>query len=110
LKDHFDLAQEVAEAFRKNRQEALAGLDEWIVWWRDVMMLQAESPGSVVNTDRVSELQGDASTYEPLEVRAFVASLMQTSEYLTRNVQARMAMEALMLHAPARLQKTRINQ
>jgi DNA polymerase-3 subunit delta' len=101
LKERFDVAQTVAESFRKNRQEALTILDEWVLWWRDVMVLQAGSVASVVNNDRLEELQADASKYSSEAVREFVERLAGTGDLMARNVQAKLAMEALMLHVPS---------
>lgn len=101
MKERFDVAQTVAESFRKNRQEALTGLDEWVLWWRDVMVLQAGSSESVVNSDRMDEMLADASKYAPAEVQEFVERLVQTCDYMAQNAQAKVVIEALMLHVPS---------
>jgi DNA polymerase-3 subunit delta' len=100
LADRFELAQKLAEAFRKNRQKALSSLDEWTLWWRDVMVLQSGSPESVVNSDRLADLQEDANAYTIQDVKDFVESLVRASHYLTMNVQPRIALDAIMLSVP----------
>ena len=100
LVDRFDLAQNLAEAFRKNRQKALSSLAEWTLWWRDVMVLQAGSRESVVNSDHLTDLQRDAEAYTLQDVKDFVESLVRASHHLTMNVQPRIALDAMMLSVP----------
>jgi DNA polymerase-3 subunit delta' len=100
LDERFDLAQKLAEAFRQDRQNTLLALDEWESWWRDVLVLQSGAEASVTNLDRLDDLRNDASRYPMSRVEEFVQSLGRTRHCLVSNVQARIALDALMLAVP----------
>ncbi len=102
LADRFDLSYSLAEAFKKDREKALASIDEWTRWWRDVLVVQSGVEESVSNRDRLTQLQEDAPAFERDEVVNFVESLVETRLCLVANVQARIALDALMLGVPKR--------
>ena len=110
LADRFDLAQNLTDAFRKNRQKALSSLDEWTLWWRDVMVMQSGSLDSVVNSDAMADLKWDADAYSLQDVKGFVESLVEASHHLAINVQARIALEAVMLGVPRAREQSNARQ
>ncbi len=77
-------------------------LQEWTLWWRDVLMLQNQSPGLIVNQDHLETLTDLAQTIPPSQIRRFLEAIMDTARYLRQNVNRQLAMEALLLKAPHR--------
>lgn len=75
-------------------------LQEWLLWWRDVLMIQNHNSSLVINQDHLSELRGLAERTPPSQVRRFIEAIMVTSSYLHRNVNRQLALEALLLKAP----------
>jgi DNA polymerase-3 subunit delta' len=100
LPDRIDLAEKLSENFRQDRQAVHNRINGWLDWWRDVVLVQSGADDSVANSDRVADLREDAGRWPGEEVLAFVRSLIATSEYLTANVQPKIALDALMLDVP----------
>ncbi len=75
-------------------------LREWLVWWRDVLVLQRGCEELVVNRDQMNVLRDLAAVSDSGDVRRFIEALMETAGYLRRNVSVRLATEALLLKLP----------
>ena len=75
-------------------------LQEWLLWWRDVLMVQNNNTSLVLNQDHLSELSQLAERIPQSQVRRFIEAIMTTSGYLRRNVNRQLALEALLLKAP----------
>ena len=75
-------------------------LDEWLGWWRDVMLLQSGAADGVANVDTLDALREAASRHDREEVLRFVQAIVAAKEHLHANVQARIALESLLLEAP----------
>jgi DNA polymerase-3 subunit delta' len=99
--DRMDLAEKLSDAFKRDRDAVLHQLDQWAAWWRDVLLTQSGAADRVANLDRDAELQQDAAAHSRAEVAAFLQAIIETRTYLTENVQSRIALDALMLAAPA---------
>jgi len=94
------LAETLAEQFRAERSQVFEVLDEWLGWWRDVMLLQAGAEGSVANVDTLDALREVASRHDRDDAVSFVQAIIAAREHLHANVQARIALESLLLEAP----------
>ena len=75
-------------------------LREWLLWWRDVLLVQEGWRDLIVNRDRVGDVQDLAAATDVGEVRRFLEALMTTAGYLRLNVSLRLALESLLLKAP----------
>lgn len=75
-------------------------LREWLLWWRDVLLVQEGCRDLVVNRDRMEDVQALADATPAGEVRRFLQALMTTAGYLRLNVNLRLALESLLLKAP----------
>ena len=96
------LAEALSDAFKQDRGQVLALLDEWLGWWRDVMLVQAGAEGGFANADGIAELREAASRYGRDDVLRFVQALVTAKEHLQANVQSKIALELLLLEAPMR--------
>lgn len=75
-------------------------LDLWIGWWRDLLLLHSQGLDHVVNIDRMDELQALTGQSDLAQVWAAIRALQVASAQLEANVNARLALESLMLQLP----------
>lgn len=94
------LAENLSERFKQERAPVFALLDDWLGWWRDVMLVQAGAEDGVANVDTIEALREAASRYDREDVLRFVQAIVAAKEHLHANVQSRIALDLLMLEAP----------
>lgn len=111
-------AQRMAQARdlpRQNRVQRLAYAEElsrspavlqstlaaWVSWWRDVLLVQQGCSASVRNVDLAAELAHEAASYDPAHVQRYLVRLQAAPTQINQNVNARLLLEALVLHMPA---------
>ena len=75
-------------------------LEQWIGWWRDVLLIQNGEGARVTNVDRAENLRDHAARFGLEEVNRALKSLRATSHYITQNINTRLAMEVLLLNFP----------
>ena len=75
-------------------------LDLWIGWWRDVMLVAAETDAPLINVDRESALRDYAHRFGVERSAAVVEALRSAAERLKRNANPRLTLEVLMLDLP----------
>ncbi len=95
-----ELAERLAQDFRRRPESLLAELEAWRDWWRDVLIVQAGAEDGVANVDRLPDLRRDAQRCGQSEVAAFVRAVKEGRRYLGENAQPRLVMETLLLEAP----------
>ncbi len=91
---------ERAGGLSKETDTLPALLEQWIGWWRDVLLVQNGESARVTNIDRAESLRDHAARFGLEEVHGAVKALRATAQYLTQNVNARLAMEVLLLNLP----------
>ncbi len=72
----------------------------WLLWWRDVLLIQQGCSHLVVNRDQMEQARALAASARPGEVRRFLQTLMVTITYLRQNVSLQLALENLLLKTP----------
>ncbi len=77
-----------------------AALDLWVSVWRDVLLASAQASAPLTNPDRTIEIQHLAEHLPPAAVRDIVNVIRHTGELLERNVNARLALEVMLLDWP----------
>jgi len=75
-------------------------LELWIGWWRDVLLLAAETDAPLTNVDRRSTLRDHAHRFEVEGSAAVVQALRSAADRLKRNANPRLTLEVLMLDLP----------
>lgn len=94
----FQYAEKLAREASLDRVQST--LEVWQSFWRDVLLAGAHADAPLMNLDYASHIQQLAEKV-PLEaVRATLAATRRTSELLERNVNARLALENLLLDWP----------
>ncbi|GCF07593.1 DNA polymerase III subunit delta' [Dictyobacter arantiisoli] len=75
-------------------------LELWLLWWRDMVLAANGCLDLTVNADMRDLLQAQAAKVGTLEAERMVRAILQTQESIERNVNARVALEVLMLDTP----------
>ncbi|MGQ9572608.1 MAG: DNA polymerase III subunit delta' [Dehalococcoidia bacterium] len=100
IQERFAYAVEMASRFFRDRATVLAVLDLWREWWRDILLVAGGCQDAITNLDLLDILRGEAARYAMAQVVAFLRSLAATKRHLEENVNARLALEILMLDLP----------
>jgi DNA polymerase III subunit delta' len=75
-------------------------IEMWTSWWRDLLLLNGQGESHVLNVDRIDELQSWARQSSLAQVRTVLQALQSTISQLEANVNARLAIEGLLLKLP----------
>lgn len=78
-------------------------LAAWLSWWRDLLLVQQGLEGRVVNLDRVEELRRFSAGVSREQIFAMLTALQTCADALQKNVNARLAMEWLVMRMPGAL-------
>lgn len=89
-----------AETLSRAGSELEMALGLWAAWWRDVLLVQRGLPAAVLNLDRKTQLLQQAGLYRPEQVEAALTDLVQTVQRIKANVNARLALDVLLLRLP----------
>ena len=100
ISGRMELAQQLSDDFKRDRESVLSLLAQWQAYWRDVLLVQSGAADAIANVDQAAALREDAGRCAGGEVVAFVQALLDTPGYLESNVQSRLALEALLLRVP----------
>jgi DNA polymerase-3 subunit delta' len=82
------------------RERYLRELGIWETWWRDVLLFAAGSNEGAINADRADKLAEEGKMYRPVEIAAFLRTLIATRDMLQANVDPQLALENLTLDLP----------
>ena len=75
-------------------------LDLWLSFWRDVMLVSAQTSAPLANPDRADDLRRLAEKISPAMAGEVVNAIRETGELLEKNVNTRLALEVLLLDWP----------
>ncbi|HLF00905.1 MAG TPA: DNA polymerase III subunit delta' [Anaerolineales bacterium] len=89
-----------AEGLAKDRDALKETLDLWLGWWRDVMVMASNAEAAPLNRDRLPALHRAADSVGLDSAAQAVESIQRTLNLLPRNINARLALEVLMLDLP----------
>jgi DNA polymerase-3 subunit delta' len=78
----------------------LAGLDLWQSYWRDVLLMAHHAATPIVNRDRRHALEQIARNIKNEDTYRVLQAIRRTTRYINQNVNARLALEVLMLDLP----------
>ncbi len=98
--ERFDYVAQLAARFNQNRGAIYEVLDRWLDYWRDLLLVKLGSHDTITNIDRKDELIEMAGGYRLTEIKDYIESIRKTAEQLRQNVNARLALEVLMLDIP----------
>ncbi len=86
----------------KDNAELPQLLDEWLRWWRDVLIAQngQDADARVTNVDQLANLLAHAHKYSPGQVHHSLKAIRAAQKHLDQNANARLTLEVLMLDLP----------
>jgi DNA polymerase-3 subunit delta' len=93
-------ARTLGDRWSKDQDGVREVLGIWLRWWRDVLLLQGGLDGRIVNLDRRSGLERLARALSSQEVGAAVSSVRDVLQMLDQNVNARLALDVVVLDLP----------
>lgn len=85
---------------KKKDARLFATLEMWQGWWRDVLVTQCGVSDGVINIDKQDELQRQAQSVTSADVQTFLGKLDEAVAALRHTVNARLALDALLLQMP----------
>lgn len=96
----FSYVGRLAGGFSQKRAGVYEILDMWRDCWRDLMLLKIGCPDMITNIDLQDEMAKIASGYSLNQIRNYIKSIELAALQLKQNVNARLALEVLMLDLP----------
>ena len=98
--ERFDYVGQLAARFSQNRGAIYEVLNLWLDYWRDLLLVKLGGHDMITNIDRKNELIEMAGGYRLAQIREYIESIRAAGEQLRQNVNARLALEVLMLDIP----------
>ncbi len=98
--ERLSASEKLAAAFTKDRDEVTISLALWIDWWRDVLLCATGVGHDLGNPDRREEIAETARRVNAAAALRVLHALRQARLDLEANVNARLALDALMLNLP----------
>ncbi len=106
--ERFACAAQLASLFSQSRAAVQQVLDLWLDWWRDLLLVKVGCQEIVTNADRLDILGQMAGGYSLQQIREYINSIQAAGEQLRQNVNARLALEVLMLDIPQKEHGTKV--
>ncbi|MBV9710815.1 MAG: hypothetical protein JO011_07880, partial [Ktedonobacteraceae bacterium] len=75
-------------------------LDLWLLWWRDLVLTSNNCLDLTVNVDMRDLLKKQSAKVGSAEAERMIRAILSTREAIEQNVNARVALEVLMLDMP----------
>jgi len=91
-----------AEGLAKKSNDLPELLETWLGWWRDVLLVQNGDGSRITNVDREDALRDQANRFTLEQAQSTLQAVRATARYLTQNVNARLALEVLLLNLPGK--------
>lgn len=96
--DRLLFAEKSASSF--TNRHLFAMIDLWMVWWRDVLLVQTGCAETCCNVDQLPVLRQQAAAVPDKTVRDYLRTLQRIESYLHHTVNVRLALEVLLLKLP----------
>jgi DNA polymerase-3 subunit delta' len=100
IEERFDYAGRLAAGFNKDRRAVYDVLNTWLDYWRDLMLARLGHIEMITNVDRKEEISKRAGSYSLVSIKNFMQSIEAAARQLSQNVNARLALEVLMIDIP----------
>jgi len=98
--EKFSYSASMANQFSKNRTEVLKSLAVWISWWRDLLLIKGGCHEIITNIDHRETLFREEVSYDIIDIRNFILSLIQAGTLLKNNTNPRLVFDVLILGMP----------
>ena len=101
--ERFAYATQLAAQFSKNRDTVQGILDQWLDWWRDLMLVKVGCHEAVTNIDMADTFEELVGHYSLEQIRNFIDRLQAAKGQLGQNANPRLVLEVLMLNIPEKI-------
>jgi DNA polymerase III subunit delta' len=100
--DRLARARQLSERWSSQPETVRDTLRVWLSWWRDVLLVQLGLLNRIVHLEAGEQaaLSATAEQVDPLAARRALSAVRQTLADLDTNVNARLALDLLLLHLP----------
>lgn len=98
--DRFRYTEEVVNSFSREPETVYNTLDLWLSWWRDLLLIKSGCDELTTNFNMVPRLVEQAMKYTVEQIRDFLVTIEATRRQLEQNVNAKLALEVMMLNVP----------
>ena len=102
LEERFAYAQRTAAAFTRDRESGRRALAAWQAWLRDVFLVKHGVPQFATHRSRLDTASGVADTMSTIDLSRALGAVRDAADLIERNVNARLALESMMLALPRR--------
>jgi len=96
----FDLSREMDAQYHREPTAVLETLDQWLTWWRDLLLVKTGCADSVVNVDYVNDINEQAQRLSLEQVRDYIGKLNEARQDLDLNVIPRLVFDSLVYTMP----------
>ncbi|NLE95078.1 MAG: DNA polymerase III subunit [Dehalococcoidia bacterium] len=96
----FDRSREMEAQFKRDRSTVLETLEQWTMWWRDLLLVKSGSADSMVNADYDSDIREQAQRLTLEQIRDYIGRLSQAKQDLEANVLPRLVFDSLLYTMP----------
>ena len=100
IEERFAHAASIASVFDKDRVAGRGDLDMWLDWWRDLMLVKADTPEFMIHVSRLEIMRAAAAKMTIAQIARAIAAIRETTSLMERNVNSRLALEQLFLTVP----------
>lgn len=100
LPDRLDLAAGLAERFSSDREGVAERLEQWVGWWRDLLLVGTGAAEYVVHPDLLPTLEPLGDQLEVHTITRAIRMIQETQDHLGENANPRLALEHLLLSLP----------
>ncbi len=96
----FDFSREMDLQYRRDPADVLETLDQWVTWWRDLLLVKTGCADSIVNVDYVNDINEQAQRLGLEQVRDYIGKLNESRQDLDLNVIPRLVFDSLVYTMP----------
>ncbi len=100
IEERFEYAASLASVFGRDREVVRDELTLWPECWRDLLLTHEDASGYIKHVSRLESIKEVAEGLTSSQVAGAISSIRRTMHLLERNVNARLALEDLMLALP----------
>jgi DNA polymerase-3 subunit delta' len=91
---------EIVQRLGNDGEKVRSLLELWLLWWRDIVLTANKCLDLTVNVDKRDLLKTQAQKIGSAKAEQMIRTILRTQEALDQNVNARLALEVLMLDMP----------
>jgi len=91
---------EIVQRLGTDGEKVRSLLELWLLWWRDLVLAANKCLDLTVNVDKRDLLKTQAQKIGSTKAEQMIRTILRTQEALAQNVNARLALEVLMLDMP----------